>query len=93
MPGRTVESVEQKAVVGPVEARRGQHAVRDAVRVEQRQVFLDRAVALRRGVPVGRERQVAAHHVRVAIDCNNIHNRVQLLERDRRNGAIDVSRR
>ena len=40
-PGCAVERVEQQLVVGAVEARRGEHAVRDAVRVEHAEIFLD----------------------------------------------------
>ena len=35
-PARAVQRFQQQAVVGAVEARRGEHAMRDAVRVEQR---------------------------------------------------------
>ena len=48
--------------------RRSQHAVRNAVRIQYAQVFVDRAIALRRRVPVRRQRRVAPHHMRVAID-------------------------
>ena len=62
---RVVERVEQQGVVGAVEARCGQQAVRHAVRVEHRQIILDGAVALGFGMPVGRERQAAPHDMRV----------------------------
>ena len=62
------ERCEQQLVVGAVEARRGEHAVRNPVAIENADEFVDRDITLRRRMPLGRERKIAQHHVRVAID-------------------------
>ena len=65
--GMRTERLQQQRVVGPVEARRGEDAVRDPVRVEHGQVFPNGDVALRRRMPVRRERPIALHDVGVRI--------------------------
>ena len=66
--GIASERAQQQLIVGAVEARRGQHAVRNAMAVEHGDEFFGIDVTLGRRVALRRERQVTAHHVRMAID-------------------------
>ena len=63
-----VERAQQQAVVGAIEARRGQHPARHPARVKKRNEILDPDVMIRLCVARGLDRHIFAHHVGMRVD-------------------------